>query len=225
MILITGAGRGIGKYLFDRFRHEGYVVSGTYHLSPVPLGHLAFKVDITKSSEIEMWLSMINDYLKKVVLINCAGINYTSFAHKADLDKWIDVIKVNLIGTFNVIHAVLPIMRKEGYGRIVNLSSVVSKRPVPGASAYAASKAGLLGMIKSLSAENASKGITINNLNLGYFNIGMINEVTDEYQEKLMNEIPAHSFGNPEEILRIIMTLIDTPYINGASIDMNGGLY
>lgn len=225
MILITGAGRGIGKYLFERFHHEGYVVSGTYNLSSAPLCHLAFKVDITRPSEIQMWLNMVNPHLKELVLVNCAGINYTSFAHKADLGKWADVINVNLIGTFNVIHAVLPIMRKEGYGRIINLSSVVARKPVPGASAYAASKAGLLGMIKSLSAENASKGITINNLNLGYFNIGMINEVTDEYQEKLMGEIPAHSFGNPEDIFRTIRMLIETPYINGASIDMNGGLH
>ena len=83
------------------------------------------KVDISNYSDVKDWIESIGDNIKKLTLINCAGINYTSFAHKADIDKWSDVINVNLIGTFNVIREVLPIMREEGYGRIINFSSVV----------------------------------------------------------------------------------------------------
>jgi NAD(P)-dependent dehydrogenase (short-subunit alcohol dehydrogenase family) len=96
---------------------------------------------------------------------------------------------------------------------------------VPGASAYAASKAGLWGLIRSIAIENARKGITINNLNLGYYSLGMIKEVPREYQDILKKRIPTGDFGDPENILKTIKLLIETDYINGASIDINGGLY
>ncbi|MBP1671863.1 MAG: family oxidoreductase, partial [Bacteroidetes bacterium] len=105
--------------------------------------------------------------------MNCAGISYNSYAHKADIDKWNKVIEVNLNGTFNVIRNILPIMREQSYGRIINFSSIVTSLPTPGVSAYAASKAGLIGLTKSLAVENASKRITVNAINLGYANIGM----------------------------------------------------
>lgn len=101
-----------------------------------------------------MWIESINDQLDNIILINCAGISYSSFAHKADIIQWKNVINVNLNGTFNVIHCLLPWMREQHYGRIIN-SSVVAKLPTMGVSAYAASKAGLIGLTKSLALENA----------------------------------------------------------------------
>ena len=183
------------------------------------------KVDISNYSQVKNWIECIRSNIKKSTLINCAGINYTSFAHKADIDEWSEVINVNLIGTFNVIHEVLPIMREEGFGRIINFSSVVAQTAIPGTSAYAASKSGLWGLVKSIAIENARKGITINNLNLGYYNLGMIVEVSQEYQTILKKKIPTGEFGDPENIYKIIKLLMNTNYINGTSIDMNGGLF
>lgn len=227
MIIITGASRGIGKYLFKKFRETGETVYGTYNLTNPDADKKEFvmKVDISNNSDVTDWIEKIKSKITKLTLINSAGINYSSSAHKADVDKWSQVINVNLIGTFNVIRAVLPLMRKEEYGRIINFSSVVAQTLVPGTSAYAASKAGLWGLVKSIAAENARKGITINNLNLGYYNIGMINEVPQEFQEILKKKILTGNFGNPEIIFKSINFLRETDYINGTSIDLNGGLF
>ena len=171
------------------------------------------------------WVEQLLPRLKDVVLINCAGISYNSFAHKADIEKWSSVIDVNIKGTFNVIRAILPHMRNDGYGRIVNFSSVVTKLPTPGVSAYAASKAALVGLTKSLATENASKGITVNAINLGYCNVGMgVNDVPAEYQEKMMSQIPSKRFCDPQEIYNTIRYMIDTPYLNGSAIDINGAI-
>jgi acetoacetyl-CoA reductase/3-oxoacyl-[acyl-carrier protein] reductase len=124
-----------------------------------------------------------------------------------------------------MIHKVLPLMREQGYGRIINFSSVIASLPTPGVSAYAATKAGLEGLSKSLAAENASKGITINSIRLGYVNLGMgINDVPLAYQEKMKATIPTGRFCNPDEIFNTISFLIDTPYVNGSAIDINGAL-
>jgi acetoacetyl-CoA reductase/3-oxoacyl-[acyl-carrier protein] reductase len=90
---------------------------------------------------------------------------------------------------------------------------------------YAASKAGLWGMTRSIAVENASKGITINNLNLGYFDIGMISEVSKEYQEIVKQKIPTKKFGDPQNILNAVRFIIDSDYLNGTSLDVNGGLF
>ena len=227
MIIITGSSRGIGQYLFEKFWETGTTVYGTYNrtLPDSDKEKYLMKVDISSYSDVKNWIASIIGSIEHSTLINCAGINYTSVAHKAEIEKWSDVINVNLIGTFNVIREVLPIMREEGYGRIINFSSVVAQTMVPGASAYAASKAGLWGLIRSIAIENARKGITINNLNLGYYNLGMINEVPRKFQASLKEKIPTGAFGDPENIFKTIKLLIDNDYINGTSIDLNGGLY
>jgi len=227
MIVITGASRGIGKYLFNEFRQAGEIVFGTYNTTSPDseMKEYLMKVDITSYSEVKTWIEKIRSNLNKITLVNCAGVNYSSVAHKADMDKWLGVIKVNLVGTIKVIREFLTFMRDEGYGIIINLSSVVAQSFVPGTSAYAASKAGLWGLAKSIAAENAKKGITINNLNLGYYNLGMIQEVPQEFQDILKKKIPTGNFGEPENILSAIKFLMEADYINGTSIDINGGLY
>ena len=156
MIIITGASRGIGKYLFNKFWELGEIVYGAYNTTSPDSDKKEYlmKVDISNYLDVKNWILKIRHNMNKLTLINCAGINYTSFAHKAEMDKWSEVINVNLIGAFNVIHETLPTMREEGYGRIINFSSVVAQTFVPGASAYAASKAGLWGLVRSIAIEN-----------------------------------------------------------------------
>ena len=227
MVIITGASRGIGKFLFEKFVELGENVYGTYNSTNPETDKMEFftKVDISNYSEVSNWIETIKGKISKLTLINCAGNNYNSFAHKADVDNWSQVIDVNLTGTFNVIRAVLPIMREVGYGRIINFSSIVAQMGIPGTSAYAASKAGLWGLSKSIAVENAAKGITINNLNLGYFDIGMIKEVPEKFQEIIKEKIPTRNFGNPENIFNAVKFLMETDYINGTSIDINAGLF
>lgn len=213
MIVITGANRGVGKYLYDEFYDHQPNVS--------PLTRK--ESDITDPEQLKDYFNLYPRGTK-ITLIHCAGINYNSFAHKSDPDKWKNVVDTNLTGSFNVAAAALPIMREVGWGRIIFMSSVVGKQPGMGVSAYAASKSGLYGLAKALAVENATKGITVNCLNLGYFNIGMISEVPEAMQEKIKEKIPMSKFGDPSNIKDAIEFLIKSDYTTGSIIDINGGL-
>lgn len=224
-IIITGASGGIGKYLFDHYAENNFDVFGTYNksLSTANLSNY-YKVDLTNLTSVNEFVSKVvsNDF--RITLINCAGSNYNAFAHKSDPIKWAELLQINLIGTFNLIQALLPAMREVNFGRIINFSSIVAQRGIAGTSAYAASKSGMWGMSKAIAAENASKGITINSLNLGYFNIGMIDQVPESIQEVIKDQIPMKRFGDPQDILSSVEFLRANSYITGASLDINGGL-
>lgn len=228
MIIITGASKGVGRYLFTRFKEDGLKVLGTFNSTTLGLEddmQYYNKVDVADYNAVSEMIASFKDSLSQIVLLNCAGISYNSFAHKADIEKWNQVIDVNLKGSFNFIHELLPVMREQNYGRIINFSSVIAMLPTPGVSAYAASKAGLIGLTKSLAAENASKGITVNSINLGYVNLGMgVNDVPLAYQVKMKTQIPAGRFCEPEEIYNTVKYLIETEYVNGTAIDINGAL-
>lgn len=225
MIIITGASRGIGKYLLETFINENDQVIGTYN-SSVPSIFKSYleKVDVSNISEVESFINRNRDLLKNITLINCAGISNNGFGHKIDYEKWKNVIDVNLIGTYNLIRSVLPIMREQKFGRIINFSSVVAVKPTPGVSAYAASKSALWGMAKSIAIENAPFNVTINNINLGYSELGMIETVPEEYITKIITQIPAGELCSSQDILNTVQYLRSTKYITGASIDLNGGL-
>lgn len=227
-ILITGASRSIGLYLLEQFLAEGHTVFGTYS-GTLPLQSLKkyfTKVNVADSEEVKNWIENSVDYEDEIVLINCAGINYNSTARRADVDDWMHVIDVNLGGTFRTINAVLPFMYKKGFGRIINFSSIVAQRGIPGTSAYAASKSALWGMSKAIAVENARKNITINNINLGYVNAGMtLNDVPEELRNQLLEQIPMRKLGELEDVFKTVKYLIETEYITGTTIDLNGGLY
>ena len=227
MILITGASRGIGKFLFERFSGEGEIVYGTYFSQNPEYSDNKkyFHLDVTDYREAEEIIKILKEETDNFKLINCAGNNYNSFAHKSSPEEWSNVIKTNLLGSYHMIRAVLPVMREKNYGRIINFSSVVAETGIPGTSAYAASKSGLWGMTRSIAVENAGKGITINNLNLGYFNIGMITEVSADYQEIVKKKIPTGKFGDPENIFKAVKFIFESDYLNGTSVDINGALF
>jgi NAD(P)-dependent dehydrogenase (short-subunit alcohol dehydrogenase family) len=225
-ILITGASKGIGSFLMAKFLADGKEVFGTFNSTVPPVTEVNLtKVDITVIEEVKKWIEKICTTDDQIALVNCAGANYNALAHKAEIVKWKKIIDVNLVGTFNLISTVLPFMREKGYGRIINFASVVPQKGVPGTSAYSASKAGLWGLTKSIASENAKKGITINTLNLGYYDIGMITEVPEEILQGIIKSIPVQKLGNPENIYNAINFLISSDYITGTSIDINGGLF
>lgn len=226
MIIITGITGGIGDFLFKKFTQAGEKIIGTYHENK-PEGNIfenTYQLDITDYQQVEKFIKSVEAELKNTTLINCAGITQNAFAHKSNVNDWTQVINVNLNGTYHLIRATLPVMREQNFGRIINLSSIVGQIGVMGTSAYAASKAGLNGMIKSIALENAQKGITINNINLGYFKVGMINSVPEEIQEKIKSKIAYNAFGDPENIFNTIQYIRQTPYLTGSCIDLNGGL-
>ena len=226
MIVITGASRGIGQFLYSHYRNQGLQVAGTYfHTAPDTDDPDMHQLDINNAAQVKAFGERVSEHASQLILINCAGSNYNAFAHKADPLAWSQLVSVNLNGTFNCINAFLPRMRQQQYGRIINFSSIVAQRGVPGTSAYAASKSGLWGMTKAIAVENASKGVTINCLNLGYFDIGMIDDVPEALLATIVESIPMKRLGDPSDILRAVQFLIDTAYITGTAIDINGGHY
>jgi NAD(P)-dependent dehydrogenase (short-subunit alcohol dehydrogenase family) len=224
--IISGIAGGIGSLLANRFDDGASRVIGLYRNAKPQVERSGgnYHVDVSDWTATSGFINEHLAELEEVVLLACAGTNYNSYAHKADHAVWEETIKNNLIGAFNIASACLPIMRHQGYGRIVFFSSVVAKNPTPGVSAYAASKAGLWGLTKSLAAENASMGITTNCLNLGYMELGMIKDVPEKFSGKILGNIPSGRFGDAESIISSIDFLIKASYVNGASIDINGAL-
>lgn len=226
MILITGATRGIGKFLHDSFSSiDSEPTFGIFlKTNPTTDSSNYVQLDVTDYVSVESFVNKNSSILKSLTLINCAGINYNSFLHKSDTEKWRKVVETNLFGTYNMIRALLPIMRQEKYGRIINFSSVVAIKPTTGVSPYAASKSALWGLSKSTAAENAAFNITINNINLGYSVFGMIEEVPEDYLKTIISQIPVGRLCDGQEILNTVKFLKNTGYITGSSIDLSGGL-
>lgn len=234
LYIITGAGRGIGKYLATVFSDEGNLVYGTYNNSKPDQHEVAnpgngminlCRVDVREESQVEDWIKSINvSPTDRLCLINCAGINYNAKLHKSDSNLWREVFSVNVFGTYYVLKAVTPIMRRNGYGRIINFSSIVPRIGVPGTSAYSASKSALWGLARSLAVENAEFDITVNTINLGYFEVGMIEEVPVDYLAKVLKTIPKGHLGKPQEVKKTIDYLVGSDYITGAEINLNGGM-
>jgi len=233
-IVIIGASGGIGRYLMTSLLD--YEVIGSYHSTNLYQSDwievykertggrvpLLYQVDITDSCSLDNFAyHVITDH---VVLINAAGVNINGSAHRYEEDWWDEVIDTNLKGTFLACKAFLPRMREKKWGRIINLSSIVGQLGVKGTVAYSASKMGLLGLTKNLAVENAHLGITVNALALGYFTVGMIDEVPHAMQEQMKKAIPVHKFGHPSNIDAAIRFLIEADYVTGATININGGL-
>jgi NAD(P)-dependent dehydrogenase (short-subunit alcohol dehydrogenase family) len=213
MKIIIGASGGIGSKLFEHYsKDETDGLIGTF-LNNGEESEYMWKVDITNYLEVETFAESIDLHDGQITLINCAGITIDGMAHKMNPQDFWDVIEVNLVGTFNVIRAFLSFMRHWGYGRIINMGSVVAQKGVAGTSAYAASKAGLWGMTKAIAEENREKNITINTLNLGYMDGGMGRRI----------EAPLE-LGGIDSIINAIDFLVDSPFVTGTSIDINGGL-
>jgi acetoacetyl-CoA reductase/3-oxoacyl-[acyl-carrier protein] reductase len=226
-ILIAGASRGIGRYLAERLINDDYPVYGTYNKTkPDNTGNIRYyKVDTTVSDAVREWIKQINfGQNDKTVLINCVGSNYNAMLHKAEDSEWRNAFDTNIMSAYYLSKYIVPIMRENDFGRIIFFSSVVPKIGVPGTSAYSAAKAALWGLSKTIAIENARKDITANTINLGYFDIGMISDVPEDMLEQIKVQIPKAKLGDPENIYNAVRFLMNSDYITGSQIDMNGGL-
>jgi len=223
MIIITGASKGIGKFLFDELSKYDKVI-GFYNKTKPENCDNYEQVDVTDEDSIKKFVLKYEDVLSDVVLIHCAGSNFNSMLHKLNLEDWNNVINTNLTSSFLLTKHLLPIMRKQSFGKIVFFSSVVPLIGPIGTCAYSSAKAGLWGLTKTISTENVFKNITCNTINLGYFDIGMIGEVPQGILDKVIDTIPMKRLGKPSDILRTVEYLVDTDYITGTMINVNGGL-
>ena len=237
-LLLLGASGGLGNELIPVLHKAGYKLALHYHNSKDSIDAVLeknnirdaklYKADITSESDIETLINAVNtDFNGLDVVVNNAGVSSSSMSWKYDMNDWDKTVAINLTGPFMVIKHALNVMRPNNFGRIINITSIVAQTGFIGTSAYAASKAGLIGMTKSVSKEVANKNITVNNIALGYFNAGMIHEVPDNMQEDLLNKIPKKAFGKPEELAECILYLANenNTYLTGQTINLNGGLY
>jgi len=176
-------------------------------------------------------LETIDSYFKNnkdiEVLIIFNNYNYNSFMHKYTNDtdnQLLKQININITGITQSITRALKSMREQRFGRIIIASSITVDRNVMGTGIYAASKAYMENLVKTISIENASTGITANCIQLGYMDGGLTYTLSPDFIETIVNSIPAKRLGKPEEIANTIKYLIDTEYVNGSTIKITGGL-
>lgn len=239
-ILITGGSRGIGHALVKHFAKQCHHVITTAtteegvektrdalreehydNITVLPL-HLGQK------SSLEQFLNRLEaDNKMPDILINNAGVTNDRLALRMQEEQWNEVININLNGTFALTKACLRPMLKKRSGKILFISSVVASTGNPGQSNYCASKAGLLGLMRSLALEFASKNITVNALSPGFIMTDMTQKLPEEQKELLLEKIPMKRFAHCDEICQLAQFLCSqgASYITGQNIHINGGMY
>jgi 3-oxoacyl-[acyl-carrier protein] reductase len=239
-ILLIGASGGVGLAIARDLANAGYDLALHYFENSTELEALAIELkveganvqlfpgDITKESEVQHLVQAAEKAFGGIdVLINNAGVSQSGMTWKMPLDSWQQSIDVNLTGPFLCIKHVLPGMRERNFGRIISVTSVVAQTGVAGTVAYSASKAGLIGMTKTIAKEVANKNISVNCIALGYFDAGMLYEIPEEMREVIREAIPQKAFGSAATISKSILYLSseDAGYVTGQTLNLNGGLY
>ncbi|WP_109467699.1 acetoacetyl-CoA reductase [Albibacillus kandeliae] len=233
--LVTGGSRGIGAAISVALKDAGYTVAATY------AGNDEAAAKFTESTGIKTYKWNVADYddskagLEKVeadlgpidVVVANAGITRDAPFHKMTPQQWHEVIDTNLTGVFNTVHPVWPGMRERKFGRIIVISSINGQKGQFAQVNYAATKAGDLGIIKSLAQEGARAGITANAICPGYIATDMVMAVPEKVRESIIAQIPTGRLGEPEEIARCVVFLAsdDAAFINGSTITANGGQF
>ncbi|KZX97323.1 MULTISPECIES: 3-oxoacyl-[acyl-carrier-protein] reductase [unclassified Sulfitobacter] len=233
--LVTGASGGIGAEIARVLHAQGAAVglSGTRkdplealaqelgeraHVLPCNLSDMA-AVEALPKQAVEAMGSVD-------ILVNNAGITRDNLFMRMSDEEWSSVLEVNLTATFKLCKGVMRGMMKSRWGRIVNISSVVGATGNPGQANYAASKAGMVGMSKSLAYEVASRGITVNAVAPGFITTAMTDKLTDDQKKGIMDQIPAARMGEPGEIAAAVLYLSspEAAYVTGTTLHVNGGM-
>ncbi len=234
--LVTGGSRGIGEAISKALKAAGYTVAANY------AGNDEKAAAFTEATGIPTYKWNVADYaaskegIAKVeadhgpidVVVANAGITRDAFFHKMTPEQWKDVIDTNLTGVFNTVHPVWGGMRDRGFGRVIVISSINGQKGQAGQVNYAATKAGDLGIVKSLAQEGAAKGITANAICPGYIGTEMVRAIPEKVlNERIIPQIPVGRLGEPEEIARCVVFLAsdESGFINGSTISANGAQF
>ena len=236
-VLITGATGGIGRGICKLFQQQGAQLAivgrdeaklDAFRKRELPDGDVKiYAVDLSDENNIGELVAKVEADCGKIdVLINNAGITKDNLSLKISSESWHKVLDTNLTSSFLLSKAVLPGMLKHRFGRIINMTSIVGVIGNAGQTNYAASKAGMIGMSKSMALEVASRGITINCLAPGFIKTPMTDVLPDKAKEKLLENIPMAKMGNPEDVANAAVFLAsdEAGYITGQTIHVNGGM-
>ena len=234
-ILVTGASGGIGREIVKKFDSlEGSIVATGTNTEKLDLLKKDFpniniiKFDISNHSKIEEFIDNITTQLNGLdILINNAGTNMDNLSLRMKEEEWKKVIDINLTSTFLLSKYSIKKMLKNKFGRIVNITSVVGHTGNLGQSNYAATKAGIIGMTKSLAIEYAKKNITLNCVSPGFIQSRMTDNITESVKAVLTSRIPMARLGNGEDVANSVVFLSSdqASYITGETIHVNGGMY
>src|SRR5437867_557136 len=237
--VVTGASRGIGRAIALALASEGADVAVNYMASEAralevvseieKLGRraLAVRADVSDFPDtFRMAQEVLAAFGCVDILVNNAGVNSDKTFVRMDHASWRKVLAINLDGVFNCTKVFIDSMLKRGYGRIVNITSVIGQIGNFGQANYAASKAGVTAMTKSLAKELASKGITVNAVAPGFIETEMVESIPERIRQRLLEQVPLGRFGKAEEVARAVIYLVssDGDYITGEELSMNGGL-
>jgi 3-oxoacyl-[acyl-carrier protein] reductase len=236
--LITGGAQGIGKAIGHRFITEGAKVAlcdinldmakvAARELSSDSGTAQAYFMNVTDELSVEEAVkSCVEEFGKIDILINNAGITRDMLMIRMKSEDWNDVLKINLTGAFNVSKNVVRMMIKARSGRIINIASIVGLIGNVGQVNYSASKAGLIGMTKTMAKEFASRSITVNAVAPGFIQTTMTSHLSDEIKEAFLKSIPLNRCGSPEDVASAVTFLAseDAAYITGQVLCVDGGL-
>ncbi len=236
--IVTGGTAGIGAATAKRFAQEGATVvvwarnaeRGAAFVENMKKEGLTIDfaaVDTSNFNAVETAAKAVNEKYGKIdILINNAGITNDSSLKKMTVEQWQQVIDINLSGTFYCIKAISPYMLEKGYGRIVNASSVVALYGNFGQTNYVATKAGLIGMTKTLARELGKKGITVNAVAPGFIETDMVAKMPEEVLNGMRAKVPVGRLGKPEDIADAYLYLSseEAAYVNGATLSVDGGM-
>ncbi|UYG08117.1 acetoacetyl-CoA reductase [Halomonas sp. M4R1S46] len=237
---VTGGTGGIGTAICRALADAGYQVIAGYHNPEKAKAWLETQkadgydnialsgADLSDYEACMAGAKEIHDTYGPIsVLVNCAGITRDGTLKKMTPDQWSEVIDTNLNSVFNTCRGVIEGMLEQGYGRIINISSINGRKGQFGQVNYAAAKAGMHGLTMSLAQETATKGITVNTVSPGYIATDMIMKIPEKVREAIRETIPVKRYGTPEEIGRLVTFLADkeSGFITGANIDINGGQF
>lgn len=234
-VLITGASGGIGGAIAKALHSAGATVSlsGT-RVEPLEalaaeLGERAYVLpcNLSDAEAVTALPKQAADAMGSVdILVNNAGITRDNIFMRMSDDEWTSVLDVNLTSTMRLCKGVIRGMMKSRWGRIVNISSIVGATGNPGQANYAASKAGMVGMSKSIAYEVASRGITVNCVAPGFIATAMTDKLNDEQKSGILTQIPAGRMGEAEEIAAAVLYLAsaEAAYVTGTTLHVNGGM-
>ena len=187
-----------------------------------------FVLDISNLESIDNFFSSIKEFLPKIsVLVNNAGITNDNLFIRMSEDEWFNVINTNLNGTFRITKPIIRSMLRNRFGRVVNISSIISSIGNPGQTNYSASKAAIDGFTRSLASEVASRNITVNSVAPGFIMSDMTESLNDDVKEKLLKSIPLGRMGKTSDVSDLVSFIISDAanYITGQTIHVNGGLF
>ena len=233
--LVTGGSRGIGAAISKSLKDAGHTVAATYAGNDeaaaaftAETGIKTYKWNVADYDESAAGIAQVEADLGPIdIVVANAGITRDAPFHKMTPDQWKAVIDTNLTGVFNTVHPIWPGMRERKFGRVVVISSVNGQKGQFAQVNYAATKAGDLGIVKSLAQEGARAGITANAVCPGYIATEMVMAVPEKVREAIIGQIPAGRLGEPEEIARCVSFLVsdDASFINGSTISANGAQF